>query len=142
MRSRPDRYRAATYAGDTSFLGSASAPATQVVSSVTLSTRSLLFGNQLVGTTSASQAVTLTNVGLNALAITSIAFAGDFLDSTTCPVGGNLRAGSSYLGAFRSLGLKSILSVGLQGGSSNGDPLHRKSNAAKRRTFTQSTAEK
>jgi FtsP/CotA-like multicopper oxidase with cupredoxin domain len=83
----------ATYAGDPNFLGSASAPATQVVSSVTLSTTSLLFGNQRIGTTSASQAVTLANVGLTPLAITSVAVTGDFLYTTNCPVGGNLLAG-------------------------------------------------
>jgi FtsP/CotA-like multicopper oxidase with cupredoxin domain len=91
----------ATYfTGDTNFLASpASAPVTQVVSSVSLSTRSLLFGNQLVGTNSARQAVTLSNVGVAPLAITSITVLGtnpgDFNFNGNCPIGGNLGVGRS-----------------------------------------------
>jgi hypothetical protein len=88
----------AAYAGDGNFAGSSSAAATQqVVSSVIVSTTSLLFGNQIVGTTSASQAVTLSNVGTTTLTINSFTFAGlnpaDYVYSTNC--GGTLRVGSS-----------------------------------------------
>jgi len=89
----------AAYSGDTNFIGNTSAGATQVVSSVSLSTTSLLFGNQLVGTTSARQTVTLSNVGITPLAITGIAVAGsnaaDFLQAGNCPVGGTLAVGRS-----------------------------------------------
>jgi hypothetical protein len=68
-----------------------------VVSSVVVSATSLLFGNQIVGTTSASQAVTLSNVGTATLTINSISFVGlnpaDYVYSTNC--GGTLRVGSS-----------------------------------------------
>jgi hypothetical protein len=51
---------------------------------------SLTFGNQKVGTTSATQSVTLTNTGTAALTIDSIALtginAGDFAETTTCPI--------------------------------------------------------
>ena len=74
----------ATYSGDGNFLGSTSATATQVVSNISLSTTSLLFGNQLVGTTSAPQTVTLANVGTTTLTGISFAWSGNFSDSTTC----------------------------------------------------------
>jgi FtsP/CotA-like multicopper oxidase with cupredoxin domain len=88
----------ATYSGDGNFAGSISPAANQqVVSGVVLSTTSLLFGNQLVGSTSASQAVTIANVGTTTLTINSILFgglnAGDFTRTTTC--GGTLRAGQN-----------------------------------------------
>jgi FtsP/CotA-like multicopper oxidase with cupredoxin domain len=83
----------ATYAGNANFLGSTSAAANQMVSSLTLSTTSLLFGNQTVGTTSAAQAVTISNVGPAAIAISSIVASANFIDTTTC--GANLAAGTS-----------------------------------------------
>jgi hypothetical protein len=53
-------------------------------------TVSLNFGNQLVGTTSAAQTITLSNTGTAALTITSIAITGtnssDFAQTSTCPV--------------------------------------------------------
>jgi endoglucanase Acf2 len=52
--------------------------------SATLSTNSLSFGNQNVGTTSASQTVTLTNNGPGTLTINSIAVSGDFAQSNNC----------------------------------------------------------
>jgi FtsP/CotA-like multicopper oxidase with cupredoxin domain len=90
----------ATYLGDSNFLASpASAPVTEVVSSVDLSTQTLLFGNQLVGTNSARQAVTLTNVGVAPLGIISITILGanplDFNFTNNCPIGGTLAAGRS-----------------------------------------------
>ncbi len=58
------------------------------VPAVSLSSLVLTFGNQLVGTTSASQQVTLNNTGYAPLAITSIAVTGtsasDFNQSNTC----------------------------------------------------------
>jgi N,N-dimethylformamidase beta subunit-like protein/centrosomal CEP192-like protein/ASPM-SPD-2-Hydin domain-containing protein/HYDIN/CFA65/VesB family protein len=57
---------------------------------VTLNPTSVSFGNQNVGTTSATQTITLTNSGTSALTITSIALAGtnpaDFAESSTCPL--------------------------------------------------------
>jgi hypothetical protein len=52
-------------------------------------TTSLNFGNQLVGTTSAAQLITVTNTGTGPLTITSIAVtgtnSGDFAETNTCP---------------------------------------------------------
>lgn len=52
--------------------------------SVQLAPGSLTFGNQAVGTTSATQAVTLTNSGTLPLTINGIAASGDFGQTTTC----------------------------------------------------------
>ncbi len=64
--------------------GVAAAPA------VSFSPTSLGFGNQLVGTTSSAQDVTLTNSGTAALTISSIgvtgANAGDYAQTNTCPL--------------------------------------------------------
>jgi len=66
---------------------------------VNLSTTSLTFAPQVVGTQSASQQVTLTNTGPTALHINSITLAGanptDFTQTSNCPVGGNLGSGGS-----------------------------------------------
>jgi hypothetical protein len=55
---------------------------------VTLSTTSITFATQLVGTTSTARSVTLTNYGSVALTITSISFTGvdpsDFIQTNTC----------------------------------------------------------
>lgn len=84
----------ASYAGDGNFLASGpSAAKTQQVSNLSLSTLSLLFGNQLVGTTSASQAVTLTNVGTTTITISNIAWSPNFSDSNNC--NGSLAPGRS-----------------------------------------------
>jgi hypothetical protein len=58
--------------------GTGTAPA------VTLAPTSLTFGNQLLGTTSPAQTVTLTNSGTETLAINSIAISGNFLETNTC----------------------------------------------------------
>ena len=58
-----------------------------------LSTGSLSFANQAAGTSSASQAVTLSNAGLSALSITSIVASGDFSETNNCS--SSLAAGSS-----------------------------------------------
>ena len=83
----------ATYSGDGNFLAGASAPATELVSNLSLSTTSLLFGNQLVGTRSANQTVTLSNVGTTPISISSIAWSTNFSDSNNC--GTTLNAGRS-----------------------------------------------
>jgi hypothetical protein len=83
----------ATYAGNTNFLGSTSAAVTQRVSGISLSTTTLLFGNQLVGTRSATQTVTIANVGTTTLTITGFAWSTNFSDSNNC--GGRLAAGRS-----------------------------------------------
>jgi len=59
---------------------------------VGLSPASLTFGGQVVGTTSASQTVTLTNRGAGALNISGIVVSGDFAlaDTTTCPSPGTV----------------------------------------------------
>jgi hypothetical protein len=80
----------ATYSGDGNFLASSSGPATQLVSNLSLST--LLFGNQLVGTRSANQTVTLSNFGTTPISISSIAWSTNFSDSNNC---GTLNAGRS-----------------------------------------------
>jgi hypothetical protein len=55
---------------------------------VSLSPSNLVFGNQLVGTTSATQTVTLSNLGSSSLTISSIAITGanpgDFAQSSNC----------------------------------------------------------
>jgi len=61
--------------------------------SASLSTTSLTFPNQVVQTTSAPQAVTLTNTGTATLNITSIVSSGDFAETNTC--GNSLASGAS-----------------------------------------------
>ena len=51
---------------------------------VTLSTKSLTFATQLVGTTSPARPVTLSNYGTEKLDITSIVASGDFSESNNC----------------------------------------------------------
>src|SRR5713226_2598717 len=60
---------------------------------VSLSSSSLSFGNQQVGTTSAAQTVTLTNSGSSTLNITSIATTGDYAQTNTC--GASVTAGAN-----------------------------------------------
>jgi len=60
---------------------------------VTLSSTSLKFGVELVGTRSAAQTATLTNTGAATLTISSIAVSGDFLAENNC--GSSLPAGAS-----------------------------------------------
>src|SRR5689334_10205174 len=54
--------------------------------SVSLSPTGLSFGNQAVGTNSASQAVTLSNTGVADLSITSISASTQFGETTNCPI--------------------------------------------------------
>jgi len=60
---------------------------------VAVSPTSLLFGSQLVGTTSTPQTVTLTNVGGTALTIIGIDTTGDFVQQNHCGI--SLAAGAS-----------------------------------------------
>jgi hypothetical protein len=64
-----------------SLAGTAVATAAPVVS---LSPSSLPFASQTVGTTSAAQAVTLTNTGTAALTLSSIAASGNYAETNTC----------------------------------------------------------
>jgi hypothetical protein len=61
-------------------------------SSVTTNPGSLTFGSQLVGTSSTSQPVTLTNTSTNSVSISSIVASGDFSEADNC---GTTLAGSS-----------------------------------------------
>jgi hypothetical protein len=74
----------------------------KIIATVTLSPTSLSFSNQLVGTTSPAQAVTLSNIGNANQTISSIAIAGsvtgDFAvatEGTTCSTSSPLAAGTS-----------------------------------------------
>jgi hypothetical protein len=60
---------------------------------VTVSPTNLTFASQSIGTTSAPQAVTMTNTGSGALTITSIVATGEFAQLNTC--GTNLAAGAT-----------------------------------------------
>jgi len=70
-----------------SLSGTGTAPA------VTLSSSSLTFATQLVGTRSPTQQVTMSNTGTGTLNITSITASGDFLQQNTC--GTSLDVGAS-----------------------------------------------
>ena len=61
--------------------------------SVSLSSTSLTFASQLVGTTSAAQTVTLNNTGNTALSVTSIVASGDYAQTNTC--GNSVAAGAN-----------------------------------------------
>ena len=65
----------------------------QAVPVGSLSTSTLTFVVQSIGTTSAAQPVTLTNTGSAALVITSVAASGDFAQANTCPA--SLAAGAN-----------------------------------------------
>ena len=64
---------------------------------VTLSPTSLSFGNQVVGTTSSAQVITLTNTGTSSLSLTTIKLSGgnrtDYSQTNTC--GGSLAVNAS-----------------------------------------------
>ena len=65
-----------------------------ISSVIRLSPASLAFGNQAIGTTSATKAVTVTNISAAAVSLTSILPSGDFaIPSKTC--GASLAAGAS-----------------------------------------------
>ena len=88
----------ASYGGDGNFQASTSSSVTQQVSAASLSTTSLLFGNQVVGTNSARQTVTVVNVGTAAVTISSIVIGGanpaDFGQTNNC-LGNPLGVGRS-----------------------------------------------
>ena len=52
--------------------------------SLTISPSSYKFGNQVIGTTSAPQTTTLTNVGAAGLMVTGVVASGDFAETDTC----------------------------------------------------------
>jgi hypothetical protein len=87
----------ATYAGDSNFAPATSSAISVIVSGAvpvaTVSPASLTFAAQTLGSTSTSQAVTLANSSVAALAITSIAASGDFAQTNNC--GASLAGGSS-----------------------------------------------
>ena len=68
---------------------------------VSVSTSTVTFGNQPIGTTGSSQTVTIKNTGNATLNISSISFVGseygDFPSTTTCPLQGALAAGASCI---------------------------------------------
>jgi hypothetical protein len=72
---------------------SVSLSGTGVAVAPTLTPTSLAFNNQIVGTRSGAQTVTLTVNGLVPLAISGIATSGDFVQSNNCPA--SLNPGSS-----------------------------------------------
>jgi hypothetical protein len=78
----------AYYSGDTNFNAHSGMPLLQVVSgarpTVSLSPTSLTFTPQIVGTTSSSKTVTVTNTGMGALSVASIAISGDFAETDNC----------------------------------------------------------
>ena len=66
-----------------------------IPTAVQLSAATLDFGNQLVGSTSAAQTVTVTNSGDLDLTISSIVAGGDFSRTTTCPISPSTLAGGA-----------------------------------------------
>lgn len=66
---------------------------------INLDTKAIAFAPQVVGTQSASQSVTLFNIGTATVRVNSIGITGtnpgDFSQTNNCPIGGNLGAGSS-----------------------------------------------
>jgi len=62
---------------------------------LSISPVALVFGNQGVGSTAATQPVTMTNTGGAAIAITSIVASGDFAENDTC--GNSLAGGASCI---------------------------------------------
>ncbi len=71
---------------------------------VTANPTSLAFGNQAQDTTSASQAVTITNVGTTTVTITSIVASANFGETNSCPA--TLLAGDVY--RFELLGERDV----------------------------------
>lgn len=81
-----------------------------IAPTVTLSTTSLTFSDQNLGTTSPPQNVTLTNTGADPLAINGIAITGDFAESNDC--GTSVRAGASCTLQVTFLPTKSLTRTG------------------------------
>jgi hypothetical protein len=80
------------YSGDVNFAPATSPPLAQVVNAApgaSLSPVMVSFGNQVTGTTSSVQDVTLSNTGSASLTISSISIAGtspkDFAETNNCP---------------------------------------------------------
>jgi len=75
-----------SYAGDGNFNSAADASTSLTVTApaVSLSSASVILGDEAVGTASAARVLTLANTGTADLAITSIVAAGDFTQTNTC----------------------------------------------------------
>jgi len=77
------------------------------VASATIVPSSLPFGNQTVSTTSTQQSITVTSNGTAGLIISNIAVtgtnAGDFMETTNCPIGGAGLAVGNNCGIFVSM---------------------------------------
>jgi len=87
-----------------------------------LSPSALTFGAQPIGVTGPTQQVVLTNAANAPLSVAAITLAGDFADSTGCPVGGDLGAGSqcTITVSFTPMvagGESGLLTVAFAGGS-------------------------
>src|SRR2546425_763316 len=67
---------------------------------ISLSSASLIFGNQLIGTTSPAQTVALTNSGNATLNITSVAASGDFAQTSNCGTSLAVGAGCTISATF------------------------------------------
>src|SRR5437879_3529439 len=67
---------------------------------ISLSSASLIFGNQLIGTTSPAQTVALTNSGNATLNITSVAASGDFAQTNNCGTSLAVGAGCTISATF------------------------------------------
>ena len=83
----------ASYAGDSIHNPSVSSTTALTASQFSLAPRNLTFGSLIVGTTSASQAVTFSNTAASALSITSVTASANFSQTNTC--GSSLAANSS-----------------------------------------------
>jgi hypothetical protein len=85
---------------------------TKISTGASLSKQKLVFPPQVLGTTSAAHAVTLTNLGNNPMAINSIAPTGDFNQTNNCgasvPAGGNCTINVTF-----SPSAKGVLSGGI-----------------------------
>ena len=105
----------ANWAADGNYLAATASQSTtalpSAVSSLLLSPTSLVFGNQLVGTASIAQTVTLTNTGSTTVTISSVTFTGNFARSGgTCA--GSLLAGQTCTIGVRFTPLASGPAVG------------------------------
>lgn len=67
----------------------------QGATTATFSSTSLIFANQLVGTTSAAQNVTITNTGSTALQIAPFTITGDFAETDDCHTSHGIAAGKT-----------------------------------------------
>ena len=69
----------------------------QDLTTATFSTTSLVFSQQLVGTKSPAQTVTITNTGAVALQVTPFVLSGDFTETDNCHTSGGILPGASCI---------------------------------------------